>query len=153
MADYGMKISLPGYDVHTAEPHQCAVHSGYPCLKTKAKYQPANFYAPAGMYHYGTVTINFVNNPPAGVDTDIFLIQHDMPAGYTPACLVRGKYTTSLGGVSQGTLPIDPAATLSFYATTDQQFFKVRVRRDLGWGTMIGDSITFNYMIFCENGA
>lgn len=152
MSDYGMKISLPGYDVHTAEPHQCVVHSGYPCLKTWTGYRAATYTSPAGFFLYGTVTINFNNDPPAGTPTSIFTLEHDL-GDYTPACLVRAKHTSLSAGVLQGVLPIEPTGTLKIYATTDTTYFNVIVQRDAGWGTMIGDSITFNYMIFGDEGA
>lgn len=152
MSDWGMNISLPGYDVFTAQPHQCAIHSGYPCLKFWTGYRAANFTSPAGFYLYGTININFANNTPAGVATEVYRIQHDLGA-YTPACLVRGKYTSLSSGQFNGALPIEPTGTLKIYATTDQNYFKIMVRRDAGWGTMIGDTLTFNYMIFGTEGA
>ncbi len=150
MSSYGFKISLPGYDVNTAEPHQCAVHSGYPCLKCWSTYRPANYEHPAGIYHYGTVNIVFNNNPPHATDTEIFRIQHDM--GYTPSCLVRGKFVYG-GNTIQGTLPIAPTATLEFYVMTDEDYFRVYAYRETGWGSIIGNTLTFNYMIFGDVGA
>lgn len=152
MSNWGMKISLPGYDVFDAEPHQCVIHSGYPCLKFWSGYRNANFTSPAGFYLYGTVNVEFDNDTPAGVATEVFRIEHDLGA-YTPACLVRGKYTSLAYGQFNGALPIEPTGQMKIYATTDQTYFKIMVRRDAGWGTVIGDTLTFNFMIFGSEAA
>lgn len=152
MSNWGMKISLPGYDVFDALPHQCSVHSAYPCLKFWSGYRDANFTSPAGFYLYGTINIVFSNNPPAGTPTEVFRIEHDLGA-YTPACLVRGTHHSVSAGALQGTFPIEPTGTLKIYATTDQDYFKIMVRRDAGWGTMVGDTLSFSFMIFGSEGA
>lgn len=152
MANWGMKISLPGYDVKTAEPHQCAIHSGYPCLKTWTAYQPANFTSPAGFYLYGTIIVQFNNDTPSGVATEVFRIEHDL-GDYTPACLVRGEYNSTTFGQLQGILPIEPTGTFKVYATTDKDYFRIWVRRDAGWGSIVGDNLKFAYMIFGNEGA
>jgi len=152
MSNWGMKISLPGYDVFTAEPHECAIHSGYPCLKFWTGYRNATFTSPAGFYLYGTVNVDFNNDTPAGVATEVFRLEHDLGA-YTPACLVRGKYTSLAYGQFNGSLPIEPTGNLKIYCITDQTYFKIMVRRDFAWGTMVGDTLTFNYMIFGTEGA
>jgi hypothetical protein len=156
MSDYGLKISLPGYDVNSALPHQCAIHSSYPALKTKTGLDQGDETRPPGFWHFGTVTINFNNDPTAGVDTLLYFFPHQYSyfadAPYTPSCLVRGVFTDPVAGALQGTLPIEPTGTLSIYATTDTEYFRLYIRRDAGWGSIIGGSLTVNYMIFADNG-
>ncbi len=100
---------------------------------------------------------NFVSDGTAGVDRIIYTVPHQykywVDTPYTPSCLVKGKYVSLSSGTMQGILPIEPTGTLSLYATTDEDNMYIWVRRDAGWGTMIGDTLTVNYMIFADNGA
>lgn len=157
MSSYGLKISLPGYDVNSALPHQCAVHTAYPCLKTKTGLDPGDETRPPGFWHFGTVTFNFVNEPTAGADTIIYTLPHQYDYftddGYTPSAICRARYFSTSSGTFTGMLPIEPTGTLSIWVETTPQNMYIKVRRDAGWGTMIGDALTVNYMIFADNGA
>ena len=66
MNDWGLKISLPGYDVKTATPEQCSVHSSYDSLKVKLD---------ANNPQEGNILVTFKDNPPAGT-YNIYTIHH-----------------------------------------------------------------------------
>ena len=148
--NWGLKISLPGYDVSTALPHQCSVHSGYPVLKTwnNTIYGWGN-----GRMNIGTVELGFNANPPADVPTVIWSIPHLYGGAYTPACLVRGKYATTGYGTFQSALPIEPTGTMKISAQTTPTHLQIVMNRGAGWGSVIGDTLTFSYIVFAENGA
>lgn len=143
MANYGMKISLPGYDVMTAEPENCVIHSGYASPKFITEAIGSQFY-------YGTATCTFASDPPDSVETAIFTINHSL--GYAPMALARGVYTQG-ANVFTGALPIEPTATLYFATEATSTTFKIIVYRNAGWGSIIGATFKFSYIVFVENGA
>lgn len=63
----GVKISLPGFDVHTATPEQCVVHSKFDTFKISRRATPD---------HFGIIYITFNNNPSADVVTTLFSFNH-----------------------------------------------------------------------------
>lgn len=67
------KVSLPGYDVKTATPEQCSIHSGYNTMKIKLDVNNPQF---------GNILVTFVDNPAAGT-YPIYIINHNY--GYIPA--------------------------------------------------------------------
>lgn len=76
MADYGIKISLPGVDVDLATPEECALHSGYPNLKIKRGADPV---------HSDILSYTFSSDPNNGTYT-LFTKAHGY--SYTPNGLV-----------------------------------------------------------------
>lgn len=73
MSNNGIKVSLPGFDVKTATPEQCAIHSGYNNLKVQSVSDDDSpvGYNPASDPGYGT--------------HNILTVEHGLP--YTPGCL------------------------------------------------------------------
>ena len=140
MSDWGMKVALPGYDVSTATPEQCAIHSGYASPKVKIDADPR---------HYGTVRITFNSNPPNGVDTTLYTIAHGY--SYTPMALASGTYA-NFSGQYDGTLPFEPTATFQAFIETDATNMYIKIYYESGWGSIIGDTLTVSYQIIAENG-
>ncbi len=140
MSNWGMKVALPGYDVATATPEQCAIHSGYPSPKVKIDAAPR---------HYGTVRITFTGNPPSGAETTLYTVAHGYD--YTPMVLASGTYA-NFSGQYDGTLPFEPTATFEAIIETDEDNMYIKVYYESGFGSIIGDTLTVSYQIFAENG-
>lgn len=140
MSNWGMKVALPGYDVATATPEQCAIHSSYASPKVKIDATPR---------HYGTVRITFNSNPPNGATTTLYTLAHGY--SYTPMALASGTYA-NFSGQYDGTLPFEPTATFQAFVETDETNMYIKVYYEAGWGSIIGDTLTVSYQIFAENG-
>ena len=65
--DYGIKISLPGHDVMSATPEQCAVHSSFPSLKSRLG---------NSVPHQITVNITFTGSMPNGELNTVWSMEH-----------------------------------------------------------------------------
>lgn len=141
MSDYGLKVSLPGYDVNTATPEECAIHSAYASPKVKIDATPR---------HYGTVRITFNSDTPNNVDTAVYTVPHGY--GYTPMVLAQGTFSDGVSALD-GTLPLAPTATLEIYTAADATNMYIVVFRNIGWGSIIGNTLTVSYQIFAESGA
>jgi hypothetical protein len=111
---YGIKVSLPGFDVLSATPEQCAVHSSYPPLKSKTN-QPDP--------HFATLVVDFTG--PIALSTARTLYTFNHGYGYVPfniasivfddgtgGSLIVGLNSAGVGGRSIYA-PIARAATLS----------------------------------------
>lgn len=146
MSDYGLKISLPGYDVSTATPEQCSVHSGYTSPKIDTSQGDA--LDNTNPQHYGTVTVTFVNSPPSGTDTVLFTIPHNY--GYIPSFL--GNATFIDGAVeSGGLMPLYvTGSTLWFYMKADASNVYVMTYYDNAYGSLSGTALYVSYMVFAE---
>lgn len=141
MANYGMKISLPGYDVMTATPEQCAVHTGYNTPKVDLFADPA---------HFGTVRVTFENDPPSGVETTLYTIPHGL--SYTPIVQGSGKFSDGMSEYS-GTMPMIPSGTIEMHLKSDDTNVYLTTYYDAGWGSIIGNTLTVTYYIFAEEGS
>jgi hypothetical protein len=140
MANWGFKIALPGYDVATATPEQCAVHSKYASPKVKIDATPR---------HYGSVKITFSSNPPNDVTTTLYTVPHGY--SYTPFALASGTFADGSSSYD-GTLPLEPTATLNAIIETDATNMYIKIFYNTGWGSIIGNTLTVSYQIFAENG-
>lgn len=141
MQDYGIKISLPGYDVLDATPEQCVVHSTYPSPKIQSD---------LNLNHYSFLTINFLHDPPTTTDTVLYSVAHGY--NYTPMVLASGSFS-QLSPIGDGPFPLVPTATLAFFCRATSTTFDVLVNVDIGgWGSLVGSTLTVSYYIFCENG-
>ena len=147
---YGIKISLEGYDVKTATPEQCSIHSDYPCIKTKMGANPSHF----GIYPY-----TWTSNPPQGT-TNILIINHYL--GYTPAHLAMAQapmyygVPPVLGGYSGEMLPWYSYGSQDYYDSYCNgtslviYFYRGSSLSDYDY---TGEQKNFKYYIFVENGA
>ncbi len=140
-SDWGVKISLPGFDATTATPEQCVVHSAYAAPLVDATATPG---------HFGQVLITFNNDPSDGVDTIVYQVAHGYK--YVPFALASGINTYSGGSTLTGTLPITPTATFSLWTRTDATNFYIYVHREAGYGTIVGSTLLATWFIFAGNG-
>ena len=141
--DYGMKVALDGYDVMSATPEQCAIHSGFASPKLDYYATPA---------HSGAVHLRFLNNPPSEIDTVIWSVPHAY--SYTPMTLASMSYTENnliypLTGIS--TIAI--GATLFLFARATPTHFEIvaNVSTDVWDLVSLGASLTFSYNIYAES--
>lgn len=138
--DYGMKIALPGYDAKTATPEQCAVHSSYPPLKSRANQAPP---------HYATLRVDFTKSTTQGSTVTLYAINHNY--GYIPLNFASIKFNDTFQNI-YGTNYAGVGATLMIraYCTTTQ--FIMTLYDDAVW-TRAGAVLEVSYYIFAENGS
>lgn len=137
---YVAKISLPGYDVMTATPEQCSIHSEYPPLKSKADQTPP---------HFATLLVDFTATAPQNVTHTLLTIPH--PYGYVPLSLSNIIFNTGtqlivgLGYAGVG-------STLEIKAFSDNNNFYVTFYDDANWSNS-SSTLEVSYYIFAENGS
>lgn len=86
--DVVLKVSLPGFDVKTATPEQCAIHSNYDTLKLKLD---------GGNPYFQRISIDFKTSP--GISTvNVFAFTHNLPN--TPAYYFFASVKDSSGPLS-----------------------------------------------------
>jgi len=141
MANWGMKISLPGYDAKTATPEQCVLHSEYACPKIKLNQNPPHF----GIYQY-----TFTSNPGVG-DTILTTIHHGF--NYRPMHLVCIKYV-DINSINRAQpLPAEYDADTLIDSYTTASDLVIVLSRIGTTNNLIGKTWTFKYYIFVEDGA
>lgn len=146
MSDYGMKVSLPGYDVRTATPEQCVMHSGYPSPKVKMDASPS---------HFGVIDVSFTSNIPAGTYL-LYSFAHGY--SYRPAAIGVGVYSNLASGAPssrmEGTLPLPRAGTLFTDILTTDTLVQIKVWQDSDdmWITN-GTKLRVSFYVFAEEGA
>lgn len=141
MSDFGFKISLPGYDVRTAAPEQCAVHSSYPPLKAKTDQSPA---------HFAQLVVDFTASVTQNTTLTVYSLNHGY--GYTPFVLPALKFRDNVGTEMAGVGVISVGATLRIEAKATSNQFLVTVYDDNFW-TGPNAQLDASYYIFAENGA
>jgi len=143
MGDYGIKATLPGYDISGATVEQLAMTSEYASPKIKIGQTPPHF----GIYHKYFATSEHY---PDG-ETILTTINHGL--GYKPMHFVLLRQTYP--GVSTDARPLPSQAGKSFqiysYATTSDLVIAV----SSAGGTDIPEFVDwkFKYYIFVDNGA
>lgn len=144
------KISLPGYDVKTATPEQCSIHSGYDTLKIKLDSNNPQF---------GNVLVTFSDNPAANTYT-LFTVSYNY--GYVPACYFYNSVRNSYKMLEQEVgnyFQWDALASLYFQVLTDndKMTFQCVVTptfvANVGTFPIIGQYFAFRYYIFANDGA
>lgn len=144
MNDWGLKISLPGYDVNSATPEQCSVHSSYDSFKIALN-------APTPLE--GNILVTFSDNPVAGIYT-IYTIHH--PYNYIPACYFFFDLRSSSNnlGSDVGTkFPLDELEEDYFQVVVQPQTVVFQlVIGQTGFDTLTGEYFAFRYYVFAENG-
>ena len=140
MSDYGFKIALPGYDIKTATPEQCAVHSGYPPFKSKTNQTPP---------HFATVVIDFTATITQNLTQNLYSISH----GYTyiPFTIASISFSDGLGTTAVGIGSTGIGANLSINAYSTTSNFIISIYDNFNW-TSNSASMTVNYYIFAESG-
>lgn len=142
----GIKISLPGYDVNTAAPEQCAVHSDYPNPKIKSGQSPA---------HFDVLPYTFSSDPADGT-YDLFTIAHG--CSYTPNAICFTK-DHSFAPARFSILPafLDGLAAqqyLCYFTDGTNLVIRYSVANNgmFGHVNVNGLQLTFKYYIFVEDG-
>lgn len=138
--DFGFKVSLPGYDVNTATPEQCAVHSSYPPLKAKLGQSPP---------HFALLNIDFTATVVQGVAHTLYSFNHGYP--YTPFVLPSMVFREPVIDFFSGVGVIAIGATLDIVAYTTPTQFVVSIYDNFNW-TNADASLEVSYYIFAEDG-
>lgn len=148
-SDYGVIVTLPGYDWQTATPEQCAVHSKYSNPLVEVGKTPER---------YGSFTYSFPGSVAPGTRTNILTINHNL--GYQPMQTCTWAHDYGASGPPVGTMYGDGNCTVfnfpwtyfDIYTTSTQ--FKIDYVTDPasagGEGSL--NSFTFRYYIFSESG-
>lgn len=135
-----MKVALPGYDAKTAAPEQCAVHSSYPPLKSRANQSPP---------HYATLRVSFTKSTPQGSTVTLYDINHNY--GYVPLNFASIKFNdTSQNIYGMNYAGVGATLMIRAYCTSSQ--FIVTLYDQFNW-TKNGALLEVSYYIFAEDGS
>lgn len=140
-SDYGVKISLPGYDVGSATPEQCAVHSSYPPIKAKTGQSSP---------HIATVKVNFTATVTQGVTHTLYSIPHGY--GYVPFTICSITFDDGSATQAYGLSYSGIGATLTILAYCDATNFYITLYDNNNW-TNSSATLDVSYTIFAENGS
>lgn len=142
MNEYGFKVSLPGYDVKTATPEQCSVHSSYPPFKSKINQSPP---------HLATLNVDFTST----ITQNLTQVVYQIPHGYSYIPLTIANIVFNDGNPPSPTaIGIGFAgigATLAIDAYCDASNFYISVYDNFSW-TSANATLQVSYYIFAENG-
>ena len=140
-SDYGFKISLPGFDVKTATPEQCAVHSSFTNFKAKAGQDDP---------HWATLDVDFTATVTQNVTHTVYSFTH----GYTyiPAALAMIDFTTNASAKVYGIGYAAVGANLLIEAYTTSTQFIVTVYDNANF-TGANARLLVSYYIFADPGA
>lgn len=143
MNDYGFKVSLPGFDVKTATPEQCSVHSSYPPFKSKTNQTPP---------HFATVNVDFTATITQGVTQALYTIDHGY--NYIPFTVSNIVFVSSVGTGSQtiaglGFAGVGANLLINAYSTSSQ--YIIDIYDNFNW-TDASATLSVSYYVFAENG-
>lgn len=145
MSDWGIKISLPGYDVNTAAPEQLALSSEYISPKLLLNQSPA---------HANTFSYTLPSSLTPGARINLLSINHGY--SYTPAsiCYYYGQVDASTtDGITPAIIQNAPPIVIYTYCTATQ--FKIDIVVDAAHTNPISGSgrvFNFRYYILAESG-
>lgn len=99
MADYGIKVSLDGFDVTTVSPENTAIHSSHPSPQIDVTTSPL---------HYGVIKVSFPN----GMDGNKNLLKSIAHGfAYRPAAIGTAEFENGDGSINyDGVVPISGGA-------------------------------------------
>lgn len=141
-SDYGMKIALEGYDIKTATPEQCAIHSSYPPFKAKTGQSPP---------HFALLVVDFTATVTQTTIHTLYSTSH----GYTYTPMTLPSIVFDIGDGSDPVVGIGSAgigATLAIVAYATATNFIVTIYDDFNWTSNLA-SLQVSFYIFAENGA
>jgi len=140
MGDWGLKISLPEYDVKTATPEQCAFHSKYSSPKIALGKDPA---------HFGYYTHTLDETIPELDSITLLSVAHEY--SYIPAsiCIVTDN---TFGDGLTGLMPWYGGPWLYIYSYCDDTNFEIIAYSASGYEGN-GEIFDFKYYIFADEGA
>lgn len=139
--DFGFKVSLPGYDVKTATPEQCSVHSSYPPFKAKVNQTDP---------HFATLDVDFTGVITQNLTQTLYLFNHGYT--YTPFTIPSITFTENGGQQFSGIGNIGVGSTLSIDAYANSSQFLVTIYDNFNW-TGANARLLVSYYVFAENGA
>lgn len=147
-----LKVALPGFDVKTATPEQCAVHSGFSAPKIDATKE-----------HFTTFQVFFVNEPPdPAIGSTLETILHATPHkyDYQPQTWLHADYISNYGGTTTQqfgpgeALIATPSIGNSAYVgiRVDRNNYYVYIRKESASAgiPVIGMSINLRLYIFAD---
>jgi hypothetical protein len=136
---YVAKISLPGYDVQSATPEQCSIHSSYPPIKSKFGQSPP---------HSATLVVDFTARVTQNVTHTLLTVPHRY--GYIPFTISNIEFNDgSITVVGIGFAGV--GANLAINAYSDSTNFYVTIYDNASW-TSNAASLRVSYDIYAENG-
>jgi hypothetical protein len=136
---YVVKLSLPGYDIATATPEQCSIHSDYPPLKSKTGQSPA---------HFATLVVDFTATVTQNVTHTLLTVPHGY--GYIPFTISNIVFNDGIQNIV-GLGFAGVGANLAINAYSDATNFYVTIYDNFNW-TSNSASLQVSYFIFAENG-
>lgn len=139
--DFGFKVSLPGFDVKTATPEQCSVHSSYPPLKAKLNQTPA---------HFASIHVDFLLIVAQNIDHTIYSFNHGY--GYVPTCIALLTFHPGGGSTFSGIGEVAVGSTLLIEAKVTSTQFLLTLYDNAMW-TGAGKSLDVSYFIAAEDGS
>jgi len=143
MTDWGLKISLPGFDVNTATPEQCSVHSNYDSFKVKLDVNNPQ---------EGNILVTFNDTPAAGT-YPITTIHHGY--NYIPAYYFYFdvRLSSNNTGIEVGNqFPLDALFASYFQAVEDAQNITFNFVTDGVSDTLTGNFYAFRFYVFANDG-
>lgn len=141
MANYGMKITLPGYDIATATPEQCAVHSSYVSPKVKKTVSPV---------HRGVVQITFTTTSIPVGKTTLYSFAHGY--SYVPSVVASFKASGGPFGTLYGTMPWIAGDFDTVNISADSTNVYIIWHKYASAGNVNGLVLTVSYYVFAESG-
>lgn len=136
---YIAKLSMPGYDVSSATPEQCALHSLYPPFKAKIGQSNP---------HFALLSVDFTGMVTQNVSHTVYSFNHGY--GYVPlnfASIIFNDGVQDIVGLGFAGV----GATLAIDAYCTASDFIVKVYDDGGW-TNSNATLKVSYYVFAENG-
>lgn len=138
---WGIKVALPGKDVTTATPEECAVHSGFDTFKINRHPTPA---------HYGAITVSITSNPASGSTFTLLDIAHGY--SYRPALFSHIRYVQGGRTAIDSFFPFTPFGSGIAVFTTDTRL-KIVLQKVSGDNADYSNrTYTIRYYIAAENG-
>lgn len=152
MADYGLIVTLPGYDVDNATPEQCAVHTKFNSPKIDATKD-----------HFVTFRVFFATEPPdASIGSTLETILHRLPheLKYTPQLWLHCDYTSRYGSTSTQQFGPGEAylrstglgddAFVGVRADQENCYVYIRKNRTTNVVDVLGMTVTLRVYVFAE---
>lgn len=140
MNEYGLKVSLPGYDVKTATPEQCSIHSSYPPLKSKTNRSNP---------HFATLVVDFTATITQNLTQTLYAFPHGY--GYIPFNFGSIVFTPNVGTNVVGIGFAGVGANLAIQAYCTATDFIVDIYDNFNY-TGSNASLQVSYYVFAENG-
>jgi hypothetical protein len=137
---YVAKVSLPGFDVGTATPEQCSIHSDYPPPKAKLGQSPG---------HVALLDVDFTGVVTQGVTHTLYFVNHTY--SYIPFSFASIDFIADDGTPVVGMGTAGVGATLIIKAEATASVFRVTLFDNFNW-TGSNARLLVSFYIFAEDG-